>query len=601
MYKNTVQLLKLKALGGGRKVDLSAMSLTFGLTYYTVTCENKRINIPYSPNYTGDIELIYQMLTFGMDNRILESTTHILDTENFDILDSNTVIQFIVTKLDEIKYNNLVYWGIDHDIIETLHKISTRLKSCITYKTVDRGLHSDVCSYGLITSEKYSATINDKYVMPVLLTSTCLLKGNDRKFFISDLNAMSDVKLTYYVRMLTYLIFCDDMNVFLFAVTYVKNKFPYITTMINNLPTAHKRIVDSFPNCIDKFPFKSLECYIPSLSAYPVTMFQWLITNYISRDNISQYSFETNNLPNSNDNKSIRDYTDALLPFISCDEKAMELYCEYMRIDADSVFDFYDSIAGVGMKGFLTSAKKYGYTNAEIDDYTGDLSHPSNDTYAYEHIRNMFKFIADGAELYKQYTDPITCDDGYVIKLVPVEGSLLKRVRNSIFNHNEEKKISIEGKLKFLSEGDMMPCTVELSPTIEQIRIKTKRHLIYSGKELSHCIGGKTDSSDLFFREGTVCAQVGIKDKKISVVECRDKSNAITENSNKLKAILEAECILLNEKYADTQTEIFKDKHADYGFIMRNHIDNVLGEVFEVPQLEQIEVVVPENAQEANV
>ena len=115
------------------------------------------------------------------------------------------------------------------------------------------------------------------------------------------------------------------------------------------------------------------------------------------------------------------------------------------------------------------------------------------------------------------------------------------------------------------------------------MRIKTKRHLIYSGKELEHCIGGKTDSKDLFFRSGTVCAQVGLNKGKFVVSECRDKKNTLTENSTKLKQILEAECTLLNEKYKDVNleevTQMTTNRYFDnalMGRLMEVHIADAL-------------------------
>ena len=60
-YRNTLQLLKLKAMSAKhdktKLIPLESFGLVFDIDHYTITCENKFIHMPYSPNYGADSEL----------------------------------------------------------------------------------------------------------------------------------------------------------------------------------------------------------------------------------------------------------------------------------------------------------------------------------------------------------------------------------------------------------------------------------------------------------------------------------------------------------------------------------------------------------------
>ena len=464
-YRNTLQLLKLKAMSAKhdktKLIPLESFGLVFDIDHYTITCENKFIHMPYSPNYGADIELIYQMITYGMDERIFTSETTITDTDGFNVINEDPVIEFIYSKLDEIKYNNLVHWNIDLETVDKLHKISTKITSCIEYRHLDGISSMDLGSLGLFNNAKVVSFIREKFVIPSLLTTTCLLSGDVRKYFISDLLAMSEVKVAYYLKMLDGLVYDGFHNPFMFSIAYCKKK-ALGTGFMNQayLEKIHKYIVDNFPNIIDKFPFKSLRYCIPSISTVPTTSFQWLLTNYICKtEHNNDLSFEMNTLPYHNSDKEIREHTACLLEYVNADDKAFELYCEHIRVDSDSMFDFFDKIAGMDKKGYLQTAKAFGYTVEELSEYDIQMmGTPNTENFVYEHIRGMLKFIEDGKELYKMYPTEYQCEGGYVVKLVPVEGTILKEVRNAIYNHNEEKKISVEEKLKLLYTRSKYSC-----------------------------------------------------------------------------------------------------------------------------------------------
>lgn len=560
----SLTMLRLIALDNTKRSDISYNDITLICEYdsYCIRIKDKEIHLNYSPYFLADIELIYQLITFGMDISLITSRSCLSDSElaNVQIVNPDITLRFILDRFNDIKMYNFMHWNMTDSDINTLHTITMRLKDCVSFYAFTGVETYETSSNALYEETKKIDTSSSNYILPAYLSIACTLNETERKYFISDLNSMSDIKLNYYTKTMQSIVF-EDCSVYKFAVNYIKNTYNYISEMLKKYPTIHKNIVDSFPNCIDKFPFRLLDAYIPSISTFPQTRFQWLLTNLESCVHFtSAYSLAMGVIPNGNTSENIKEATKHLLPYITCEEKAFELYADYMHFDADSYFDFIDSVSGKNIAGYLHAAEQYGYDFSDTTRRDDDKV-PTN--YVYTRIQDMLRFIEDGKEIYKMYPEPVTLEDGYVVRLSPVEGTLLKQVRNSIFNHREEQKISIEEKMKILHDGERMHIDVSLPNSLEQYRIKYKKHMIYSGKELGHCIGSKTESKHLYFRKGNVCAEVSHDTNKYNITMCYDKKNQVTDDSKEFKVFLETELAKLNVNESDIGTTKSKNAFDD--------------------------------------
>jgi hypothetical protein len=190
----------------------------------------------------------------------------------------------------------------------------------------------------------------------------------------------------------------------------------------------------------------------------------------------------------------------------------------------------------------------------------------------------MLQYIKDGKEIYERYQGRTVEKEGRLLKMAEVKGSFLKQLKNSIYNHNLEEKMSIDEKLQLLldekTEPDMY-IDMKLSEVLEDHRIKTKKEMIILGKELGHCLGSKIDSKDLFFRFETVCVQINIENTL--VVQCSDRKNKTTDKSNVFELFLCDEFAKIGIKLTSNKydrEEIRDDVMALHGVDINNFEDN---------------------------
>lgn len=272
-----------------------------------------------------------------------------------------------------------------------------------------------------------------------------------------------------------------------------------------------------------KYPMSGI-CSIPAISAYPQTAFQWVLTNEMAKR-----SFDlATSLVERNFTKifvdSERENTKVLLPYIHASDKVLEMYLRYIdALDENGKYKISHAIGYVSTSDQTLRMRDdvvipFGMTEDRLKTICTD----------------MLRFIADGKNIHTTYPNPIEIEEYGTIKMSPVEGTLLKQLRNSIFNHRMETKISLEIKLKSLignatDEENAMKCPITLPEELETYRIKRKSDMIGIGKILGHCIGNYTNSSDIFFRKDTVCAQVKIDSMLIN--QCYDAHNKVTETS----------------------------------------------------------------------
>jgi hypothetical protein len=344
-----------------------------------------------------------------------------------------------------------------------------------------------------------------------------------RKYFLSDLDKMTPSEFGHIINELCKKVFTVSLMEF---PTVDLRELPdeYYTVLINhstppqlkkcafdsNAPilfeiqrtvrdegifNIYDSVVKSMGAHIRKFPLKDI-CLIPKLNSYPETEFQWRLLNNVCDRSSSKFV-----------EGDVQGNTREVIDYIRPSIKSFELYKKYrnpMNPDVEAMH------------------------GTEVPLESNDPNWLLND---------MITFIADGIELSENITQTFTVSDGSILKMAPMTGSILKLVRNSIFNHRLNSKISLNLKLMDLKgDSDLMPRPVNLPDAVAEYFIAKKSDLIKYGAELDHCIGGKINSKNLLFRKGTVCAEVNIDNG--SVRQCYDKKNQITPESKEFRAEL---------------------------------------------------------------
>lgn len=346
--------------------------------------------------------------------------------------------------------------------------------------------------------EIFPTSANSGLSSPFIFLLSLIHTDKEKEYFLDDLLKFPVAKTVYILEQILKETFPKELTdnpIFSYIKTHGIDSIKRKET--ENLFDRYSDIIRNMPNSIDRFPLYE-SCHVPTLSVYPETEFQWaLVNNYMISN---RFALNTTEL------------THVLLPYIQASEKAVELY-KNIRAEEHNTWRIYVD---------NSCDKKY-------------------------ELSGMLMYIEDGKQIYERYKGHTVEKEGRLLRMKEIKGSFLKQIKNSIYNHNIEKKMSIEEKLQLLlsekTEPDM-PIDIELSEVLEDHRIKTKKEIIILGKELGHCLGTKVDSKDLFFRLDTVCLQVSIEDKR--VVQCRDIKNSITDKSKAFELFICEEFAKIN-------------------------------------------------------
>jgi hypothetical protein len=178
------------------------------------------------------------------------------------------------------------------------------------------------------------------------------------------------------------------------------------------------------------------------------------------------------------------------------------------------------------LKDFLLKLPK---TDISLWHYFKKYNHLKG-PYNTNGIRHMYQLVIDGARMYR---DMRANTEG--VAFMSIEGSCMRMLRNAIFNHRQEQEFTKKRRLSGANYVMPLP-PVALPEWIEKIRIKTAHEMITAGIECQHCIGSYTNSSDIFVREGNVCAQIMRDTFKIQ--QCFDVHDQITSESKSLQTRL---------------------------------------------------------------
>ncbi len=168
------------------------------------------------------------------------------------------------------------------------------------------------------------------------------------------------------------------------------------------------------------------------------------------------------------------------------------------------------------------------FINADLKEwhYFKEYNHYDKG-YSTGEIHHLLRTVYDGYTIYEN-----NCNNGYGVEFDRVVGSSMKMLQRAIFNHRQEASVR-RRKLLATPDRPMLMPPVELPDWIEEIRLKTQHDLLIAGEECHHCIGNFTNSSDVFVREGNVCAQINRWD--LTVGQCYDLNDKVTDASKDLK------------------------------------------------------------------
>lgn len=129
------------------------------------------------------------------------------------------------------------------------------------------------------------------------------------------------------------------------------------------------------------------------------------------------------------------------------------------------------------------------------------------------------RYIQDSNHLYES-------NPGINLKKIVKTMTLKEAVEASVYTHRNYQLYIMKERASYYIDETPTKCLVELSPELEELRFKTYGEMRQAALDLGHCIGGYVQSNDLFFRKGTVCAMVSVRDGRI--IQCYDQHNTVT-------------------------------------------------------------------------
>jgi hypothetical protein len=485
----------------------------------------------------------------------------IVDKEAHDelinsIVSIDQIYSFLMPQLETFKNYNAWFHAIPDNHMKEMESATNKLYEMSTQVIASNSIKYEttiLLNEHLLSMNMYkrNPSLFKDSILNGMKIFYLLLKEKERGYFISDIKTISKNKLRYVWDMLNTEMF-GDKNPIEFVYNYYTesidtfNGFQWNEYNRTHAFEIYTKIGKTIPNHIEAFPFQIFTNNIPSLSTYPTTPFNWALTMYGCSHEGLDYDTCLHGAHFSG-TEAIKSYTEVLLKYIQCPLKAFEEYVCYIErchgnedgIDVyDDFMDFLDECTGKGINNYLDSAIKHGYYAPQDDEPHETSIFKCDINRIHNVMRRFIQFIEDGRELYELYPNEMVFDD-ITIKLVPVEGTLLKQIKASIYNHNEESKITTEQKLRMLHGSELMNRTVEVPEPLKQYYMQYKKALVFAGKELGHCIGGKTDSKNLFFRNGTVCAEVSYNEERFTVTTCLDAKNQNTENAEAFRRLIE--------------------------------------------------------------
>jgi len=405
------------------------------------------------------------------------------------------------------------YWNYE-PFADKIIELFNRHKSIFSANFVDGKprFYHDLCNI----CDMFPDAAESGLSSPFTFLLSLIHKDKEKEYFLDDLIKFSETKVVYICEEIFKKIFNTSITVYPIFDYIEKHGIDKIKDKeTENLFDIYTNIVKNIPKSVDRFPLHE-SCHIPTLTVYPETEFQWALVNGYIKSLNTTIKFEES---------FANEITRLLLPYIQASEKALKIYKDFRAREANNI------------NWAICEGREY------------------NDKYE---LDGMLQYIKDGKEIYERYQGRTIEKEGRLLKMTEVKGSFLKQLKNSMYNHNLEEKMSIDEKLQLLldekTEPDMY-IDMKLSEVLEDHRIKTKKEMIILGKELGHCLGTKVDSKDLFFRFETVCVQISVENYR--VVQCSDRKNKTTETSELFELFL---CDEFNKIGIELTSKVYYDE-----------------------------------------
>jgi hypothetical protein len=464
-------------------------------------------------------------LTFKINGQIFDQSTSLI-TNYTDLMANGTNIEFTNTTICDTTTSNLYQRNEHNYMLAPIFNMNTEIKfqtlsntSSQTFNFDDPIVYMDVISNKIplyIFRNKLVPLFALKYINPRLqYILDDILNMSKRKyshfilclddiFSISSMELLNDISMVHGI---------DIEDLHKEAVTYMSKDNPAMYRFFYKRADVIAEIINTIPKFIDDFPFNNQRFAIPNISARPQTSLQWMMTNIIALKTINFNSYLKK--LDLSFIKDVKGNTKTLLTAIHTPIKTLDMYLKYTHMLTDDGI-FKDAVMHTKVQGD-SNLYEYGMREDELAKI----------------CNQMIDFIADGKRIFNEYPDPVDLGEMGIIKMVPVTGTYLKQMRNTIYNHRMEIKITLDYKLQQLHKSsktnNLMKCDVNLSPELEECRIKFKDEMILLGSTLKHCLGTYTESNDLFFRRENVCAQIRMPTFQLG--QCYDREDKITEKS----------------------------------------------------------------------
>lgn len=373
----------------------------------------------------------------------------------------------------------------------------------------------------IIDMETISLSILTNRLIP-LIALRCI--NNKLEYILDDILSMSKAKYSYFIMCLND-VFKLHKSTAIDLYNELHTRYETDIELLNtdiihslsdNNQVLYKLFYDragiiadipnTIPTLIEKFPFQFQEFAIPHISAIPQTPLQWMMTNILAQKDIEiKTHFDKLEM---GFRKDVKYNTKKLIYAIHCSDKALSMFLKYQHVldeDGKLIYNVVNTSASV---------YEHGLDEHQLKKY----------------CESMIEFIADGERIFNEYREPIEIEGVGIIKMAPINGTYLKKIRNSIYNHRMENKVTLDYKLQQLRKNDatdnQMTCGYSVPDILEECRIKYKDEMILLGSTLKHCLGNYIHSNDLFFRRESVCAQVIIPD--FTLGQCYDRNNKPT-------------------------------------------------------------------------
>lgn len=153
--------------------------------------------------------------------------------------------------------------------------------------------------------------------------------------------------------------------------------------------------------------------------------------------------------------------------------------------------------------------------------------------YSIKKLVQMLGTVHDGCRIHHLFKE-----NNHGFKVYPVGGSPIRIIKTAVFNHHQERKISIK-ELECRPNYPRISMPDDFPEWMKAIELKDTKSVLIAGKECGHCIGSYAKDNNCYLvREKDICAQIDRTELK--VIQCYDVNDTHTVYSDSLRLRLES-------------------------------------------------------------